>query len=258
MARSLFAPRAWERLGDTLRSPAAVLVALDLDGTLAPIVGRPEWARVLPRILPLLAMSARRKRTHVVIVSARPASSIRRLIPVAGLQRVGQYGLEGPFAPPAETRRAIRRAAAELARLAEGRVAAIAGARVERKGLTVAIHGRAVSPGRRSALARVIRRISPDARRLGFRPQIGQRVVDFVPAGFRQGDRSPGDRPGASTRRDALPRRQSLRRTRLQRPRTGRFSDPSGRGGDARSVSRRRAQRRGPRAESRRPHRPRY
>ncbi|HET9950577.1 MAG TPA: trehalose-phosphatase [Candidatus Eisenbacteria bacterium] len=187
MSRSLFAHRVWERLHDTLRSRAAILVALDLDGTLAPIVGRPERARVLPRILPLLAKGARRRRTRIAIVSARPASAIRRLVPIAGVQRVGQYGLEGPFAPPAERRRTLHRAADALAILAESGVEPIAGAWVERKRLTVAIHGRAVPPVHRPALDRVVHRLARDARRLGFRPQIGRRVVDFVPAGFDKG-----------------------------------------------------------------------
>ena len=187
MSRSLFAPRDWERLRDVLRARAAILVALDLDGTLAPIVGRPERARVLPRILPLLAKSARGRRTRIAIVSARPANAIRRLVPVAGLQRIGQYGLEGPCAPPVERRRALRRAAGTLAILAERGVASIAGALVEPKGLTVAVHFRAVPRRYRPALARVVRRLARDARRLGFRPQIGDQVVDFVPAGFDKG-----------------------------------------------------------------------
>jgi trehalose 6-phosphate synthase/phosphatase len=187
MARSLFAPTPWARLRETLRDGGALLVALDFDGTLAPIVGRPERARVLPRILPLLERSARRPRTRVAIVSARPAAAIRRLIPVARLQRIGQYGLEGPFGPTAPRRRALRRAAAVLASLAEAGVAPIAGAWVERKGLTVAIHHRAIAPVRRAALESILRRLSPAARRLGFRPQTGRRVVDFVPAGFDKG-----------------------------------------------------------------------
>ena len=47
-------------------------VFLDLDGTLAPIVARPELTRILPEILPMLPRLAKRLDV-VAVVSGRPS-----------------------------------------------------------------------------------------------------------------------------------------------------------------------------------------
>jgi trehalose-phosphatase len=187
MARSLFAPHSWSRLRDALPARGAVLIGLDLDGTLARIVDHPGRATVLPRVLRLLEKSVQARRTRVAIVSARSLAAMKHLLPISGLHRVGQYGLEGALAPPAERRSSLRRQASKLAQHAAEEVAPIPGAWVEPKGLTFAIHDRAVAPARRAALRRIVRRLIAEARPLGFRPMLGSRVTDFVPAGFNKG-----------------------------------------------------------------------
>ena len=187
MTRSLFARGPWARLREAVASSDTLLIGVDLDGTIAPIEDHPAKARVLPRVLDLLRLGATARRTRVAVVSARPLAAMRRLIPVAGLHRVGQYGLEGRESPLDGRRDAIRAAALRLADEADEAIEGIHGAWVERKGLTVALHNRAVAPARRAALDRVVRRFLPRARRLGFRPMPGSRVVDFVPAGFDKG-----------------------------------------------------------------------
>jgi len=187
MSRSLLGRRPWSELRVAVRAPGAVLIGLDLDGTLAPIADHPARALVLPRVLRTLEACARARGTRVAIVSARPLAAMRRLLPIAGLHRVGQYGLEGAMAPPAKRRSTLRRATARLATRAANDIAEIPGAWVERKGLTFAIHDRAVAPVHRPALDRIIRHLVSDARKLGFRPMRGRRVIDLVPAGFDKG-----------------------------------------------------------------------
>ncbi|HEY6572750.1 MAG TPA: trehalose-phosphatase [Candidatus Eisenbacteria bacterium] len=187
MTRSLLSRRPWSELHDALRERGTILIGLDLDGTLAPLVDHPERASVLPRVLRLVEATARAPRTRVAIVSARTRAEIRRLLPVAGLHRVGLYGLEGASAPPVPRRASWRRGASRLARAATLAIAPVPGAWVERKGMTLAIHDREVLPARRAALARIVRRLGAAARRLGFRPIEGSRVVEFVPAGFDKG-----------------------------------------------------------------------
>jgi len=187
MSRSLTTRGPWSQFRQALRGEEAVLIGLDLDGTLARIADHPERARVLPRVLRVLEKCIRARGTHVAIVSARPLVAMRRLLPIAGLHRVGQYGLEGILAPATARRAALRRTTTKLARQATLEVARIPGAWVERKGLTFAVHDRAVAPANRPALARIVRRLAAEARRRGFRPVAGHRVTDFVPAGFDKG-----------------------------------------------------------------------
>jgi trehalose-phosphatase len=164
-----------------------LLIGVDLDGTIAPLEDHPEKARVLPRVIELLEKGTQVPDTHVAIVSARPLAAIRRLIPVEGLHRSGQYGLEGNHAPRVERRSKLRIAVSRLAKRASRDIAMIPGAWIERKGLTVAVHDRGVAAAHRTALSRIVRRLLPEAKRLGFRPMQGSRVVDFVPAGFDKG-----------------------------------------------------------------------
>ena len=54
---------------------------LDLDGTLAPIVARPELVRILPEIQLVLSRLAKRLEV-VAVVSGRPSSQVRELVDV--------------------------------------------------------------------------------------------------------------------------------------------------------------------------------
>jgi trehalose 6-phosphate synthase/phosphatase len=188
MARSLWSRAAWERARTVLRSRnGTLLIGLDLDGTIAPIVARPELARVPARTRRLLVRAARADRVRVVVVSARPLSVLRRLLAARSIGKIGQYGLEGPFAPPAAARVRFRATCREIEGELRRAVSAFPGALVEAKGLTVAVHERAVAPGRLGGLRRAVERVARDARRRGFHALPGVRAVDFVPRGFEKG-----------------------------------------------------------------------
>ncbi len=84
---------AYDRL---VADPSHGLVALDFDGTLAPIVPRPEDARALPGAAAILTRLAARVR-RVAVVTGRPAAdavAFGGLDAVPGLVVLGHYGLE--------------------------------------------------------------------------------------------------------------------------------------------------------------------
>jgi trehalose 6-phosphate phosphatase len=112
------------------RAPRAG-VFLDLDGTLAPIVARPELARVLPEIGPTLARLAG-KLEVVALISGRPSEQVRQLVDVDGVVIVGTHGLEDELPMSAEVLGEIEAAAAGV------------GAWVEPKGAAAAVHFRAL------------------------------------------------------------------------------------------------------------------
>jgi len=74
-------------------APAASAFIADYDGTLAPIVEDPTQARPLPAALDALRELVPRLAV-VAVVSGRPAEFLRDQVPVAGLERIGVYGLE--------------------------------------------------------------------------------------------------------------------------------------------------------------------
>lgn len=181
-ARALFAQDVWPAVRALLeRRTLHLLVAFDLDGTLAPIVSRPERAAVPGTLLSLLGRATRIPRVTVAVITARGAREAARLLPLRRVVRATSYGLEGVDRPsPAERHRWARAAATISSRLAPI-AAEIPGAWVEPKGIMVAIHDRAVAPGRLPRLRRSLRRAARLAASLGFRAIAGRRVTEFAP-----------------------------------------------------------------------------
>ncbi len=88
-----------ELLRHLAEAPERAAVLLDVDGVLAPIVPRPEDARVPDETRRELVRLAARYRL-VACVSGRPSSQVAELVGVEGVEIVGEHGLE--LAPEAE------------------------------------------------------------------------------------------------------------------------------------------------------------
>jgi trehalose 6-phosphate phosphatase len=151
------------------RARAAIL--LDFDGTLSPIVARPEDARPVDGAVPVLQRLVGRS-ASVTIVTGRPEAFIREHLPVDGLDIAGLYGFEGS-APelPEEVIEQVHAAA-------EGE----AGATVERKGASVAVHVRNVAfPD--AVEMRLAGRLGKIADGHGLEIRRGKRVLELIAAG---------------------------------------------------------------------------
>jgi trehalose 6-phosphate phosphatase len=144
-------------------------VFLDVDGTLAPIVERPELARVLPEIPPVLARLAARLDV-VALVSGRPSDQVRDLVDVDGVLVVGTHGLEDerPLAP--EILDEIRSAAAAV------------GAWVERKGAAAAVHLRGLEDPEAAETA-LAGKLAVVAATHDLEVVPGKRILELAPAG---------------------------------------------------------------------------
>ena len=150
-------------------------IMLDLDGTLAPIVSRPEDVEVLPGVHGLLERLAGRVAT-VALVSGRASEDVRRIVHVPGVRIVGTHGLEDepPLSP--DTLREIQGVAETI------------GARVEVKGAAVAVHFRALPDpaGAADAAAGPLARVAA-AHGLELVP--GKAILELMPVGApRKGD----------------------------------------------------------------------
>jgi trehalose 6-phosphate phosphatase len=144
-------------------------VFLDLDGTLAPIVPRPELSKVLPEIPAVLARLARRL-DAVAIVSGRQSNQVRELLHVEGVEIVGTHGLED-----------LRPMAEEI--LDEIRAVAVAvGAWVEPKGAAAAVHFRALEDPEAAETASS-GRLAVIAATHDLEVVPGKRILELAPAG---------------------------------------------------------------------------
>ncbi len=149
-----------------VEGPAGVL--LDLDGTLSPIVERPELARMVAGARETLADLAARFAV-VAIVSGRTDAELVALVGVEGVRLEGSYGVgQLPDLPPAVVDHV--RSAAER----------VPGARVEPKGHAVAVHVRgAADPEAAEALLRAPLARIGEAH--GLEVIEGKRVLELVP-----------------------------------------------------------------------------
>lgn len=180
-------------LSALLAEPARSIVALDYDGTLAPIVDRPEDARPAPGALEALARLARSVGV-VVLITGRPA---RQVVDLAGLASapglstlrvLGQYGLqrwdarsgrvESPEPLPG-VGLARERLTALLADAPDGVV-------VEDKEQALVVHfRRAADPD--AAFSRYREPVTALAHEVGLEPHPGRRVLELRPPGFDKG-----------------------------------------------------------------------
>jgi trehalose 6-phosphate phosphatase len=145
--------------------PDRAAILLDVDGTLAPIVRRPEQARVPAETRAEVERLAARY-ALVACVSGRPGDDARRLVGVEGVIYVGLHGLE-------------LEAEAERYRDAIHRFAERVDWPVEDKGLTVSFHYRGVEDEHAARMQ--LEHVADGARDAGFHARFGRKVLEILP-----------------------------------------------------------------------------
>lgn len=152
---------------------------LDYDGTLTPIVIRPDAAKLHPD----MRGRVQRLAAHcpVAVISGRDLEDVRALVGLPGLIYAGSHGLDidapsgrallgEPFRP------ALERAIARL----QGELASVPGALVQPKRYAVTVHTREVEPGDKPIIHDIVRAV------LGQEPELrymaGKEVHELRPA----------------------------------------------------------------------------
>lgn len=182
--RRLF--NAWPEVASQLKDAGQILLLSDYDGTLTPIVERPELAELPPHMRQLLQKLARRSNVMVGIISGRALSDLQERVAIEGITYAGNHGLEieGPgfsFVNPvaAELKPLLRLLHQVLSRTLE----AIKGAFVENKGLTLSVHYRQVEEDQAGVLQSAVERVVAPSRAVGkLRTTMGKKVYEVRPA----------------------------------------------------------------------------
>ena len=135
----------WPSVSRRLASAPRVLLLFDYDGTLTPIVARPEAASLSDETRQMLSDLAGMNRFVVGVVSGRSLGDLEAMVAVPGLVYAGNHGLEmkgkgmdfvHPEAP------AFEASLAESARLLERELSDVPGIMVDNKRLTLTVHFR--------------------------------------------------------------------------------------------------------------------
>jgi len=152
-------------LAPLVADPAQAAILLDVDGTLAPIVPRPELAEVPEETRAELRRLAS-KYALLACISGRTGADAWRLVGVDGIVYVGVHGLE--LAPNADAWRAPLRP-----------FAGYDWPWIEDKGLTVAFHWREAPDG--EAARAELEAVAKRAKAVGLEARWGRKVLELRP-----------------------------------------------------------------------------
>ncbi|HEY7235833.1 MAG TPA: trehalose-phosphatase [Gemmatimonadaceae bacterium] len=162
------------------RSP--FLVALDIDGTIAPITPTPDVSTVPATTRRILERLARAPDVHLAFVTGRAARDGRRLVDVTHSWTIGNHGIE--MIDPTGALRVSQLAEAFAPTIAEAAMAlaeplaAIRGVFIEDKTWTLSVHVRLAA---RAEVPAVERALTEVARRLELRLHQGKQIFELRP-----------------------------------------------------------------------------
>jgi trehalose 6-phosphate phosphatase len=183
-------PEGAAALAAIAEDPGRALIALDFDGTLAPIVGEPSAARPYPGVLPALRRLATGVGT-LAIITGRPAPAAVELggfAGIPGLIVIGHHGWErwegGELTsppPPPEVAQARARLPGVLAE-----AGAPEGTWVEDKSHALVVHTRRTADPE-AALALLAGPLADFASQTGLDSKPGRLVIELRPRGVDKG-----------------------------------------------------------------------
>jgi trehalose-phosphatase len=140
-----------EKILTQLKRAKCIFFFIDYDGTLTPIVSRPEQALLSEKTKTLLLALKKNSRFFLAIVSGRSLKDIRNLVGLKKIYYVGNHGLE-IFIPRRGSKQIIsEKIVRELARIRNrlnSLLKDVDGIQIEDKGCILTIHYRNVDPRR--------------------------------------------------------------------------------------------------------------
>jgi trehalose-phosphatase len=138
---------AWNKVSHRLKSANHILLLCDFDGTLTPIVDKPELVSLASDTRKLILTLARNRRFTVGIISGRALSDLKKRVGIDGVIYSGNHGLEiegfgtNFLEPIAEEVRPLFQILSQVLTIT---LRGIKGVFVENKGLTLSVHYRSV------------------------------------------------------------------------------------------------------------------
>jgi len=177
--------QSWQLFSSDIRAASHILLLSDYDGTLTPIVSRPEEAILPPAVRDKLSALARKPALTVGIISGRMLSEVKALVNIEGIYYAGNHGLEieGPnlklINPMAEAAKVEMK---DLVHQLSAKLGDIEGAIVEDKGLSLSIHYRLVKKREENQVGKILHQITAPLLNEGkIRLTSGKKVWEIRP-----------------------------------------------------------------------------
>ena len=176
---------AWPQVLLRLRSAKQIMLLSDFDGTLTPIVEKPEMAYISESTRYLLQSLAIQRRIKLGVISGRALTDLKKRVNVTGIIYAGNHGfeIEGPgwsFVNPLADE--IRPFFRLLSHLLVRALSPTKGVFVENKGITLSVHYRQIARDKTLSMQRAFNRVVNDVRNEGkFKVTLGKKVLELRP-----------------------------------------------------------------------------
>lgn len=175
----------WDKLSRQIRKSPHTFLFLDYDGTLTPIVSRPQKARCPQAIKFLIKRLQNDPRFTIAVISGRSLKDIKKMVGIRGITYAGNHGLqiEKPsgrvLMPKGVSKRYLLK---KIKRSLKKRLSHIKGAWIEDKGPTLSVHFRLVDKKKASSVKRIFKNIvSPYVLSKKIRVSQGKMVLEVRP-----------------------------------------------------------------------------
>ena len=150
----------WDKLSRQIRKSPHTFLFFDYDGTLTPIVSRPEKAKCPHAIKFLIKRLQKDPRFTIAVISGRSLKDVKKMVGIKGITYAGNHGLQIEKSPGrvlrpkgVSTRYLLKKIKTSLKK----RLSHIKGAWIENKGLTLSVHFRLVDKKKVASVKRIFK-----------------------------------------------------------------------------------------------------
>jgi trehalose 6-phosphate phosphatase len=176
----------WPKALEQIQKSKNILLLTDFDGTLTPIVEKPELAVISPDTRQLLSLLAKQPQITLGIISGRALADLKSKIDLNDIIYAGNHGFEidGPglsfINPIADEIKPFFRIIHQVLTLTAG---SIKGVFIEDKGITLSVHYRQVEDAKAADVEKIVSHVvnGPLTQRF-FKIVPGKKVFDVKPA----------------------------------------------------------------------------
>ncbi|OQA56253.1 MAG: Trehalose-phosphate phosphatase [Candidatus Omnitrophica bacterium ADurb.Bin277] len=173
------------RVFKSIASLPRLLICLDYDGTLTPIVSRPSLARLSLQAKKTLAALARMPGLEVAVLSGRSLTDIEKLVGIKGLHYIGNHGLERKIGGVVDIDSYAIRFRGFILKLTEElrrALKTIPGVMIENKTYSLSVHYRNISSRDLPRARRIFRSVWSDfPAQIFFQIRSGKKVWEVRP-----------------------------------------------------------------------------
>jgi trehalose 6-phosphate phosphatase len=168
--------KVWPAFEADCRAASHILLLADYDGTISPIVGRPEDAVLPLSVRSILSSLAQKSLFSVGVISGRRLAEVKSLVAIDGIYYAGNHGveIEGPglsYVNPAAA--SVSEIIKDLAGRLKAELASVPGVIIQEKKYSLSVHYRLAQKDKEKMITETVHRLAD--------PLVGLRKIVLYP-----------------------------------------------------------------------------